>query len=209
MATTLGRQRRRRPTDETRTAVLDAAEACFNRYGLQQTTIDDIVRAAGVPRATLYRHAGSRDDLLVAVTLREIDRVVAKLTRYVAGRATLDDVIVDGTLHAIKLVRQSPLLSALFANATAVLDDTISDQAIDGLLARLQEFVTPFFEPAQTAGLLRPGLTVPDAVEHLLRTIQSQLTFDTARRRTEAGRRQYLRQTLLPVFVPDAVAGGT
>lgn len=203
MATTLGRQRRRRPTDETRTAVLDAAEACFDRYGIQQTTIEDIVRAAGIPRATLYRHAGSRDDLLVAVTLREIDRVFVKLGRYLAGRHTLAEVIVDGTVHAIELVRQSPLLSALFANASAVLDNNISDQALDGLLHRLHELVTPFFVPAQASGSLRAGLSVPDAVEHLLRTIQSQLSFDLPGGRTDAQLRDYLRHTLLPVFVPD------
>lgn len=203
MVTTVGRQRRRRPTDETRAEVLDAAEACFTRYGIQQTTIDDIVRTAGIPRATLYRHAGNRDDLLVAVTLREIDRVFAKLDRYIASRHTPADVIVDGTLHAIELVRLSPLLSNLFTSAPATLTETISEQALAGLLERLHQFVTPFFEPGEAAGLLRQGLTVPDAVEHLLRTIQSQLSFDIPRRRTDAQRRDYLRRTLLPVFVPD------
>ncbi|MHB1711372.1 MAG: TetR/AcrR family transcriptional regulator [Acidimicrobiales bacterium] len=203
MVTTVGRQRRRRPSDEIRATVLDAAEACFSRYGIQQTTMQDIVAAAGVRRATLYRHAGSRDDLLIAVTLREIDRVFIELDRYVASRGTVADVIVDGTCHAIELVRQSPLLSGLFASAPSLLDNTISEPALASLFERLHEFVAPVFEPAQAAGLLRRDLNVPDAVEYLLRTIHSQITFEVTGRRSESERHRYLRMTLLPVFVPD------
>jgi len=208
VTTRLGRQRRRRPADEIRAVALDAAEACFIRFGIEQTTIDDIVRAAGIPRATLYRHAGGRDDLLIAVILAEIDRVLARLSRYIATRTTLADIVVDGTLEAIKLVRQNPLLS-VFASGPAVIGATISEQALAGLLQRLRGFVEPIFEPAQRAGLLRGDLSVPDAVEYLVRTIESQLSFEAPWRRTAAQQREYLRQTLLPVFIPDdALATG-
>lgn len=202
MATTIGRQRRRRPTKETRTAVLDAAEDCFTRYGIEQTTIEDIVRAAGVPRATLYRHAGNRDELLVAVTLREIDRVLTELDHYVSGCATLADAVVDGTIHAIALVRKSPLLMALFTGAHTVVGPPTSERALEQLLERVHQFVATILEPGRAAGLLRADLTVPDAVEHLLRTMQSQLSFELPGR-TDAQRRAYLCRTLLPVFVPD------
>ncbi len=200
----VGRQRRRRPTEETRAAVLDAAQNCFTRYGVEQTTIDDIVRAAGVPRATLYRHAGSRDDLLLAVTLREIDRLIDELARHVAGHDHIDDVIVDGVVQTIELIRSSPLLSALAANPGAAVDGSISEHVTTALMERLEHFVEPIFEPARRAGLLRPELPLADAVEILVRTIQSHLVGAHPRRRSDSQLKDFLRRSLVPVLVPDS-----
>lgn len=68
--------------------MLDAAEECFARFGVAQTTVDDVVRVAKVPRATMYRHVGGKDDLVAAVAMRRFEAFLDKLARYVEiGRA--------------------------------------------------------------------------------------------------------------------------
>jgi AcrR family transcriptional regulator len=59
-----------------RQEILDAAGRVFAQYGLKKTTIGDIVREAGVARATLYKHFASKEDLFKGVLDREIAEVL-------------------------------------------------------------------------------------------------------------------------------------
>src|SRR5689334_14270323 len=58
-----------------RTRVLDAAARLFAEKGAESTTMDDIARAAGVGRATLYRRYPDRASIAVAL-LDEHERVL-------------------------------------------------------------------------------------------------------------------------------------
>src|SRR3954453_11433645 len=60
--------------DAARQRLLDAAETCIDRYGLAKTTVEDIATTAKVSRATIYRYFDNRDELMLAVVLRSLDR---------------------------------------------------------------------------------------------------------------------------------------
>ena len=60
--------------EAARQRLLDAAEACIDRYGLAKTTVEDIATEAKVSRATIYRYFDNRDELVLAVVLRSLDR---------------------------------------------------------------------------------------------------------------------------------------
>src|SRR4051812_35705519 len=63
-----------------RDRILDATVACIARHGVSHTTIDDIARAAGCGRATVYRaFAGGKDAVVVAAGARELERFLAGL----------------------------------------------------------------------------------------------------------------------------------
>src|SRR6478752_5691283 len=87
-----------------RQRVLDAAEACFARDGISKTTVEDIARAAGISRATVYRSfSDGRDEIVLGVVVREADRYLTRLDGRIAGRADLADAIVEfvsTTVHA-------------------------------------------------------------------------------------------------------------
>src|SRR5258708_34309505 len=57
---------RPRPRDR----IIETARDLFRRYGLRGIGVDAIAEAAGTNKMTLYRHFGSKDDLIVAY-LRE------------------------------------------------------------------------------------------------------------------------------------------
>ena len=42
-------------SDAAHAHFLDAAETCFERYGVAKTTMEDIAKMAGVSRPTVYR----------------------------------------------------------------------------------------------------------------------------------------------------------
>ncbi len=191
----------RRSADEVRERAVAGAAACFRDLGIAATSVDDIVARSGVARSTLYRHVGDRNDLLLAVTLAEIDHLRTELVDRVDATGSVVDVLVDGVLHAVDLVQGSAVLHELVVNP-ALIASEVSDHAIEALVARLHDFVGPLFADAR----IRPGLDPAVAVEFLVRTITSLVTLGVRREPAPAARRHYLRQTLGPVFVADEFA---
>ena len=65
-------------------AVLDAAAACYLRYGVDKTTALDIAKAAGMSRATLYRRYGSHEAIFLAVLVRESEEMARDAEAHLA-----------------------------------------------------------------------------------------------------------------------------
>jgi AcrR family transcriptional regulator len=59
----------------TRIALLDAAERLFSQYGVEGTSVRDIVTAAGTNLAAINYHFGSKDHLALEVFARRIEPV--------------------------------------------------------------------------------------------------------------------------------------
>jgi AcrR family transcriptional regulator len=55
-------------SEETRRALLDAAARRFAEHGYHETSVPDIVQAAGVGHGTFYEYFASRRDILLALT---------------------------------------------------------------------------------------------------------------------------------------------
>jgi AcrR family transcriptional regulator len=59
------------PASAKREALLDTALDCFNREGYRAVGIDTLLREAGVAKMTLYKHFGSKEELIRAVLERQ------------------------------------------------------------------------------------------------------------------------------------------
>lgn len=59
--------------DPRRAAILTAAFESFARYGFRRTSMEDIARACGLSRATLYLHFQNKQDILRALTAYYFD----------------------------------------------------------------------------------------------------------------------------------------
>jgi AcrR family transcriptional regulator len=75
---------RRRPGGR-RAAILQAALELFSRQGYQETGIDEIGAAAGVSGPAIYRHFGSKQELLAASFMDSFDRRRAQIRDRLAG----------------------------------------------------------------------------------------------------------------------------
>jgi len=53
--------------EKSRQAILAAAEKCFLEHGFASTSIDMIIEAAGISRATVFTHFGSKENLFKEV----------------------------------------------------------------------------------------------------------------------------------------------
>ncbi|MET0952611.1 MAG: TetR family transcriptional regulator [Aeromicrobium sp.] len=78
-------------TTTARERLVESAFALFDARGFDDTTVDDIARAAGVGRTTFFRHFGSKE----AVIFPEHDDLLARIAgRLDAGDAASSDVAV-------------------------------------------------------------------------------------------------------------------
>jgi AcrR family transcriptional regulator len=185
---------------------LDAAESCYTRFGPAKTTVEDVAQAAGVSRATLYRHFKSRDDLLMAVIVREAGRLAAEAEIELQRFDDIGSSIVEGMLLCLREIPRRPLLAMLFApeevGAASRLVLT-SEQ----LLAIGSDFLRPMFALAGERGLLREGVQIELLIEWVLRILMSYLTVPSHLARTDAELRRLLRAMILPAVLANAPAG--
>ena len=72
---------------EKREHLIDVAAEIFNRTGYHAAGIDHVIEEAGIAKTTLYRHFGSKDDLIVAV-LKKIDAQFREEMRAFVGRGS-------------------------------------------------------------------------------------------------------------------------
>jgi len=67
----------RSAADDRRRRIEEAATVLFARNGYAATTVDDIVKAAGLTKPMLYRHFESKQELCISLLERYRDELVA------------------------------------------------------------------------------------------------------------------------------------
>lgn len=192
------------PNDSSaaRERLIDAAEACFHRYGVMKTTVEDVAATAKVSRATVYRYFDGRDAIILAVLLREAGRFLDRLRDRLAAQPDLETALVTGVLYTVKAVRADENLALLFAPEAAGVTGSVAG-ASEALFALTADFLKPLFEVAQESGQLRQGIELEEAAEWTLRTILSLLTVVGPRQRSETDQYRYLQAFLVPSLVAD------
>lgn len=75
--------------DERRAHILAAARRCFIRDGFHQTSMQDLVREAGVSSGAVYRYFAGKDAMIVAIAEENLDQIVAIARESVAHGADL------------------------------------------------------------------------------------------------------------------------
>lgn len=97
--------------------ILDAAEDMFTRQDAATVGMNEIARAAGCSRATVYRYFENRDALYTAYVHREAYRVFSEMGKRIAGIADPRERLLEGVVASLRSVRESPALSSWFASA--------------------------------------------------------------------------------------------
>ena len=180
--------------------LLDSAEACFARFGLAKTTMEDVAKWAGMSRASVYRYFKNRDELLMGVVEREARRTAEQIEIQLRPIHDPGQYIVEGILVALAEIPERPALSMLFA-AEAVGVTTRLLLTSERLVDIALELVLPVIEPARKNGLLRENVEVSAMMEWIFRIIGSYLTVPSALAHSEEEMRVLLRTMLLPALL--------
>lgn len=149
-------------------AILDAARAVFEQYGARRANVDDIAAAAGVSRSTLYRRYATKDDLLTAVVMRELDTFLVDLET-VAADLPPQEAVIECFTRGLRIMRDIPVIGRLAHS---------EPEAITGIAGGNHLILSQSDRIART--LRRSGATMPDdelalAAETLLRVATTYL----------------------------------
>ncbi len=179
-----------RRTEVAADRILDAAEQLFTRHDPGSVGMNEIAKAAGCSRATLYRYFENREALRIAYVARETHRLAESIDDRIHDIEDPRERLVTGILTTLRLVRESPALSAWFATTSGPLGAEMAEQS-DVITALAAAFVTSLGDdhPANVAGRGR----------WLVRAITSLLIFPG---RDEADERAMLTEFVAPVVVP-------
>ena len=135
VATTPTRARRRQSPEETRSLILDSAEALLRERPFRELSVDEVMRPTGYRRTVFYRHFTGLPDLVLAVLSRVLPALSEANERFreVAGQEIGEDDVRPVIRSVVEhWQRHGPLMRALR-------DAGVYDAQIDGLIEATQE----------------------------------------------------------------------
>jgi AcrR family transcriptional regulator len=132
-------------SDSQRVRLVDAALWCISRQGIAKTTLDDVARAAGCSRATVYRaFPGGKEGLLAAVVDTEVARFFTALAPPMAAAEDLEAVLVSGMKAAAVAITEHPALSFVLEQEPELLLPHLAFTHLDNVLEVSSTFTAPF-----------------------------------------------------------------
>ena len=183
---------------------MEGALRCIGRYGMAKTTVDDVARASGVSRATIYRYfPGGRDQVVADVVAWEVGNFFARLGAAVVGSRDLASLVEEGLRFARRAVAEHEVLQRVLTSEPHRLLPVLTVSS-DRILPLVAGFLVPYLERERSAGRLRPGVEVERAADFLARMLLSWISapaawdLDDPHQRAELVRGQLLAGILRP-----------
>ena len=111
-----------------RVEVLKASRTLFQRFGLFKTTMEDIAKAVGKGKSTLYYYYESKDEIFDAVIREDMQEVFSQVKAAVEKACTAEEKLRMFTISKIRAINQK-------ANLYGIVFGEISEnpQLIKGL----------------------------------------------------------------------------
>lgn len=186
------------PALETR--IVEAMLDCIARWGIGKTTADDIARAAGVSRATLYRaFPGGKDVVFEALLQHEAARFFDAVTSRLDEADTLEDAIVIGTVEAAGFLLGHEALAYLVTHEPHRVLPALAFHRLDRALAMATAFTAP-----HVRRFVADDEAAEAGAEWLVRLLLSYAINPTSTLdlTDEAEVRRFVRTYVLPALVP-------
>lgn len=173
--------------------ILDAAEKLFAEQDPGSVGMNEIARAAGCSRATLYRYFESRDALHTAYVHRWANALYHELTQRLAGVDDPAERLVAGITESLALVRGNPALVSWFAE---------TGPPIGAAMAAQSDVITVMVASFLSALGTGDGDVVQQRARWVVRVVTSMLSFPGHDADDE---REMLTQFVVPVVVSPSV----
>jgi AcrR family transcriptional regulator len=192
-------------SDDTRTRLMDAAEHCYGRLGVNATGMADIAAHAQIARRTVYRYFANREEMLDAVVRREVARF---WDSFHATQKRFDDLgryLVEALIFTLKHAPTTHSHRFLFNEEVLPL---VNRMYIDNRQHTLERVAVLriVYENNLRRGGVRPKLDLIMLCEWFNRLAVSYLAAPSPFYQSEKELRGLFRAMLLPIIADDSKA---
>jgi AcrR family transcriptional regulator len=170
--------------------ILDAAEELYTARDQASIGMNEIARAAGCSRATLYRYFENREALRTAYVHRETRRLSRAIKHQIDGIGDPSERLIASVTATLRIVRDNPALASWFA---------ITRPPIGGELAEKSEVITALAAAfVNSLGPEDPAI-VERRARWVVRVITSLLMYPG---RDEADEQAMIEEFVVPIVTP-------
>ncbi|OBI05808.1 TetR/AcrR family transcriptional regulator [Mycobacterium scrofulaceum] len=175
--------------------ILDAAEQLYTERDQASIGMNEIAKAAGCSRATLYRYFENREALRTAYVHRETHRLSRAIKEQIGGIDDPRERLVASITATLRMVRGSRALASWFA---------VSRPPIGAEVAGQSEVITAL--AAAFVGSLGPEdpAIVERRARWVVRVVASLLQFPV---RDDADERAMIEEFVVPIVTPVSARG--
>jgi len=184
-----------RRTEVAADRILDAAEQLYAHRDQASIGMNEIARAAGCSRATLYRYFENREALRTAYVHRETRRLSRAIADEIDGIEDPRERLLASMIATLRMVRENPALASWFA---------ISRPPIGGELAGQSEVITALAAAfVNSLGPEDPAV-VQRRARWVVRVLTSLLMFPG---QNGADERAMIEEFVAPIVTPVSARG--
>ena len=179
---------------ESKQEIINAAARCFEQYGPQRTSMDDIAEAAGISRKTLYRIFNDRPKLIQAILESRWAKIAKKIQRRIAKATSFEEALLEGSVTAVSAARSDKLTNDIIHKAT---DHNLEQFLLRGnerIYKANQDIWLTAIEEARREGAIKPHLS-NDRIIEIIASIHALLLM---RDDPPVKQRAFLKDVLLP-----------
>jgi len=128
--------------------VVAALMECVVRWGVQKTTVEDVARAAGMSRATVYRlFPGGKRSMLDAAALTIVMRLVDIACREARLAESQSDALTSLLVSASEFLAADEALQFVLEHDAGAVEAQLALGGLDLLFATIGETVGPLLVP--------------------------------------------------------------
>jgi AcrR family transcriptional regulator len=182
--------------------VLEALQECVLRWGVQKTTVEDIDRAAGMSRATVYRlFPGGKSSMVEAGALAMVTDLLDQVSLAVAAAPDLAEALTALLVVSSTILADDEMLNFLMEHEQSVVEAQLALGGLDRLMAAVGAGAGPALEPH-----VGDADQAQDAAVWAARTVASHLLdpADGVSLADPATARHLVTTYFLPGFAPGA-----
>lgn len=137
--------------DDKRQTILLAAAGCFARYGYEKTTLDDIGKAVGLNKASLYYYYKNKESIYSDVILSEAELFLQTLQRKVKSAKSYEAKIVNYLVERLSFYRNLANIHHLTLDSILKVEP-VFNEIYRLVLAKEIDFVRALLKAGQEQG---------------------------------------------------------
>ncbi len=153
--------------------ILEGAQECFERYGIDKTTMEDIARQTGVARQTIYKHVASKEDIVKWVNRNETAKINAEIRRRLKKGVSFADTLTETLFLVVKVAGKNVCVKNILGSVTY---QNRPDENVAEVQNRHYDLWENTLQAARTNGELADDVSI-DQIVYWLTVTQTMLLY--------------------------------